>query len=397
MEGIRLEDRLFILNRALYLIDNYFAHWEAVPDLDVGKLFYKHVDAVRRAKDRYAFGLVMSEIIADLKNGHTHYKDWWLQKTYGMPLGFYAFYHDREKKWVVVQSEDKRIGIGEMVLRINGQTTEAFFQRQKGYISGSSERAQRNALFNHAYLFPERMAVETESGTIIVERTKMGKAKRHSSRTTGKLLDKNFAYIRILSFAKPLYEKQALKFVSKFAKCKTIIVDVRNNYGGGTPLKLLGKLMTRPWKRSIAAYVQPLAGLEVSRGFKAKELSHGHMFKYDERKRIKPGRNHYRGKVIVLTNEQTNSAAEDFALTLAENRRAKIVGARTRGSNGNGELYQLKGDIWMQLGIYRIYFKDGSAFEGVGIKPDVEAYLTIKDIRQGRDAVLERAVKLAKS
>ena len=43
------------------------------------------------------------------------------------------------------------------------------------------------------------------------------------------------------------------------------------------------------------------------------------------------------------------------------------------------------------IGTKRAIFPDGSLFEGVGIKPDVESQPTIEDIAHGRDPVLETA------
>jgi carboxyl-terminal processing protease len=43
------------------------------------------------------------------------------------------------------------------------------------------------------------------------------------------------------------------------------------------------------------------------------------------------------------------------------------------------------------IGTKRAIFPDGSLFEGVGIKPDVESQPTIEDITRGRDPVLETA------
>ncbi len=44
----------------------------------------------------------------------------------------------------------------------------------------------------------------------------------------------------------------------------------------------------------------------------------------------------------------------------------------------------------------RVSFPDGSPFEGVGIRPDLEIRPTVDDLRKGRDPVLERALELAR-
>jgi carboxyl-terminal processing protease len=45
----------------------------------------------------------------------------------------------------------------------------------------------------------------------------------------------------------------------------------------------------------------------------------------------------------------------------------------------------------LSLGARRVSFPDGSEFEGVGIKPDVEVDMTVQDLRTGNDPVLDKA------
>ncbi|HMJ22712.1 MAG TPA: hypothetical protein VK513_12420 [Terriglobales bacterium] len=48
-----------------------------------------------------------------------------------------------------------------------------------------------------------------------------------------------------------------------------------------------------------------------------------------------------------------------------------------------------------RIGAVREYFPDGSAFEGVGIKPDIEVRPSIDDLRKRKDVVLQKAFELA--
>jgi len=58
------------------------------------------------------------------------------------------------------------------------------------------------------------------------------------------------------------------------------------------------------------------------------------------------------------------------------------------------ELFRLNG-MSLRVAVKRYFFPDGSEFEGVGIKPDIEVHTTIKDLKNGRDLVLEKALDLA--
>jgi carboxyl-terminal processing protease len=49
----------------------------------------------------------------------------------------------------------------------------------------------------------------------------------------------------------------------------------------------------------------------------------------------------------------------------------------------------------LAISVKRLYFPDGSEFEGVGIKPDVEIHPSIESLKSGHDVILEKAVELA--
>jgi carboxyl-terminal processing protease len=103
----------------------------------------------------------------------------------------------------------------------------------------------------------------------------------------------------------------------------------------------------------------------------------------------------FHGQIILLVDGGCASACEALVGPFKENHRATLVGEMTEGSSGPAYMVDL-GD-GMQLGIaaMRQYFPDGSEFEGVGIKPDLEVRPTVQDLRNGKDPVLERAMEFA--
>jgi carboxyl-terminal processing protease len=58
-------------------------------------------------------------------------------------------------------------------------------------------------------------------------------------------------------------------------------------------------------------------------------------------------------------------------------------------------LYDFHNGMTLKIAVKRQYFPDGSEFEGVGIKPDIEVRPTSEDLRNGKDPVLEKALELA--
>jgi C-terminal processing protease CtpA/Prc len=75
---------------------------------------------------------------------------------------------------------------------------------------------------------------------------------------------------------------------------------------------------------------------------------------------------------------------------------AVTVGRQTSGADGDVADFTLFDDKTTWLTMRGIYYPDGRETQRIGIVPDVEVQLTLEDIRTGRDAILEKAIEIAK-
>ena len=104
----------------------------------------------------------------------------------------------------------------------------------------------------------------------------------------------------------------------------------------------------------------------------------------------------YNGKIVVLINAATKSAAETKAMLLRLYG-ATLVGTPTAGANGGVTHFLLPGKISVSYPVFGFYYPDGKAIQRIGIIPDIEVYPTMGDIMAGRDEVLEAAIKYLNS
>jgi carboxyl-terminal processing protease len=100
--------------------------------------------------------------------------------------------------------------------------------------------------------------------------------------------------------------------------------------------------------------------------------------------------------VFVVVDRFCVSACEDFVMPFKTTGRGTVIGELTQGSSGNPRRVDLGNGMRVSIGAMRYRFPDGSAFEGVGIAPDVPIERRIADITANRDAALERAQQLAR-
>jgi hypothetical protein len=104
---------------------------------------------------------------------------------------------------------------------------------------------------------------------------------------------------------------------------------------------------------------------------------------------------YYKGKVILLVNEVTQSRAEFFAMAFSKAPKALIVGSQTAGADGDIDYGTYPTETEMDYTSWGVSFSDGRQTQRVGIVPDVVVRPTIADIRAGIDPVLDTAIILA--
>jgi C-terminal processing protease CtpA/Prc len=104
----------------------------------------------------------------------------------------------------------------------------------------------------------------------------------------------------------------------------------------------------------------------------------------------------YAGRVVVLADGSSQSAAEHVCALIKSASAATFIGGRTSGANGGVTRTVLPGGIVVNFTGQSVRNWDGSQLQRVGIVPDIELHPTLAGVRAGRDDVLERAVEFLK-
>ncbi len=108
----------------------------------------------------------------------------------------------------------------------------------------------------------------------------------------------------------------------------------------------------------------------------------------------------YQGKLVVLVDSDSASAAELFARMMQLTGRARVIGDRTSGSVMESRGYDhMIGDnsgifFATSITIADIIMSDGKSLEHAGVVPDEVLLPTAEDLAAGRDPVLSHAASL---
>jgi C-terminal processing protease CtpA/Prc len=102
----------------------------------------------------------------------------------------------------------------------------------------------------------------------------------------------------------------------------------------------------------------------------------------------------YGGKLVIIVNEITQSAAEFATMSLQTTDGAVVVGSTTSGADGNIVRLSLPGGVTTIFSGIGCLYPDGGESQRVGVRIDKVVQPTIQGAREGRDEQLEAAVKI---
>ncbi len=158
-----------------------------------------------------------------------------------------------------------------------------------------------------------------------------------------------------------------------------LIIDLRNNGGGrvDTLKRLIGSVFENDVK----------IGDEKSRKETKEMISRSR------------GKDSYKGKLVVLIDSESGSAAEIFAKVIQLQNRGKIFGDISAGAVMESRYFphQQGLDVVVFYGasvtVADLIMTDGKSLEKVGVTPDERLLPTAQDLAAKRDPVLSKAVR----
>ncbi|HLO91296.1 MAG TPA: S41 family peptidase [Lentimicrobium sp.] len=163
---------------------------------------------------------------------------------------------------------------------------------------------------------------------------------------------------------------------------KNLIVDLRNNSGGGVDAGLafgnhltdkdinVGYFVTNKWV-SNPSQQKNFESFSVSTsitttGFIAE-------LKQSEGRKLlcKPSADLFRGNVYLLINNKTASTCEPIVYALKTNKIATVIGENTAGAMLSAALFNVKDNFWIYMPIADYYTPDKTRLDQVGVSPDL--------------------------
>nr|WP_307990740.1 S41 family peptidase [uncultured Niameybacter sp.] len=386
--NMRSEDdgyKLLSLFRYWNIIEYYFPY-RTVMDKDWNDVLIEFIPKFEVCGDDLSYKLTVSELISQIQDSHasvmdtrrTLYRYW---GTKFAPIKFQII----DNQVVITQIGKKyettcNVKPGDVVLKLNGRDIFEVIEEKLRYVSVSHEAGIVNVL--------QYCLFRTGESELILEVQRDGKEREEvvqcyndtsfikEELESHKLIEEDIGYIN----PGALKKNEIHSIMKKFKDTKGIIVDLRY-YPTDSIVYSLGEyLMPEPTPfatYSVASHEKP-----------------GDFLMSEALEVGKQNPDYYKGKVMLIINEFTQSNPEFTAMALRVAPNARVVGSPSTGADGNVVEIQLPGGIKTYISGIGIYYPDGTKTQRIGIIPDVYIRPTKEGIKEGRDELLEKAVQL---
>jgi C-terminal processing protease CtpA/Prc len=181
------------------------------------------------------------------------------------------------------------------------------------------------------------------------------------------------AYLKLSS----VKSADAASYVESAAGTKGLIIDIRN-YPSQFMVFALGNLLA----------AKPVEFARFTNG----DISNPGAFHWGAIERLMPQTPHYAGKVVILVDEVSQSQAEYTTMAFRA-AGGMVLGSTTAAADGNVSQIPLPGGVSTMISGIGVFYPDRKPTQRIGILPDQEVKPTVASIRDGRDEVLEAAIR----
>jgi carboxyl-terminal processing protease len=378
-------ERLMSIFRYWNII-NYFNPYNYILDAPWDSTLYNNVLSVASATDYKNFVQTFEKISTQLNDAHVE------GLTSSSRYSIFGTFAPKivlkitRNEYVIVKSGYSTIRKGDVLVSVDGKTVSQVEDSLRPYISAGNHDVFRRSMTRYIlggdYGSQAQIGFRDSSGNIqsISLTRKYGFDDWYPNDTlsasTWKKWSCNIGYVHMGN----LTVSDVDEMYSALKETKAIIFDIRN-YPNGTAWQITDLMY--PDALCYAKLTVPDVHYPGTHSWEYSISGH------------KGNVSFYKGKVIILCNQETQSHAEYSCMMLRAMPNSVVVGSQTAGADGNITGFNLSRDIKAGFTTLGVYYPDGTETQRVGIVPDSVVYPTAAGIRQGKDEVLEKALQIA--
>lgn len=396
MEFPEKEYRLLALFRFWNVI-NYFFPYKDLTGTDWDTILPKYIPQFEADRDAIEYRFTAGKMVAEIKDSHGFFQPPRLKN----PPQFYfpptvEGYAENQTYIRGVLDETSGFKTGDVVLEMDGIPIEKVLEKFTVRVAASTAQAlmrtvhgygifrgakDSKAVFRVRGLDGKERVVETVRNVAPTDPRFAAFGDRKRKTPVVSILPSRFAYVDL----DRLTNAEVDQMFETIKNAPAVIFDMRG-YPNGTAWTIAPRLTAK--KSLVAAlFSRPMP--------EAISFNDGDAVTYSfAQKMPEAAGDIYTGKVVMLIDENAQSQAEHTCLFF-ETARPDItfIGTPTAGANGDITNLILPGNIAVTFSGHNVRHADGRQLQRVGIQPTVRVAPTIRGIVEGRDEILDAAIK----
>ena len=364
-------------------IIEYFYPYKYLTDQKWDSVLTEMIPKFRSASNKEEYQSLVKELIAKLDDTHA-----WIsfdnEKSKYLPVKISnidnkavvsGFYNDSIAKI-------NNIKLGDIILKIDDLEIQKETEKKSKYIAGSNANIKIRQTYNEILLGKNSALTLTIERNNQIEKIKVNRYNfddfeywDNPTAIKTKSINEKIGYVNMAS----IKGADVSNIFKSFKNKKTIIIDLRNY--PASIYKLLSKYLNSE-KRDFSKVYSP-------------NMDYPGKFRYKEN--LQTGiknKNNFKGKVILLVNDESISKAEFTAMAIQTADNVITIGNQTAGADGNIVVFEYIGGYKTAISGLGIMYPDKTETQRKGVKIDIEIKPTIEGLKQGRDEILEKAIEL---
>ena len=384
--------RLLSLFRYWNMI-NYFFPYKHLMDKDWNVKLSEYLPLFLNAKSELEYEMAAIQIIGDIQD--THANLWGGADKIDEWKGVnYSPVHVRfiENQLVVTDyyneelKDEVGLKIGDIITKVNGIPIGTIVKEKSKYypasniptrfrdISADILRSNSNEI--EIDFISENSSEQTKSLKLYPKDSlDIYRWYRKSDEKPYKMLDSNIGYVTLSS----IKDEDIQKIKTQFKDTKGIIIDIRNYPSTFVPFSLGSYFVS-----SSTPFVKFTNG----------NIDNAGEFTFTKELEIPSKGKTFKGKLIVLVNELSQSQAEYTTMAFKAGDNTTIIGSTTAGADGNVSAILLPGGLRTMISGIGVNYPNGGETQRIGIVPDIEVKPTVEGIREAKDELLEKAIEV---
>lgn len=381
--------RLLALFRAWNIVE-YFFPYKHLTDKNWNNVLKEYISVFVTAVDTIKYRKCLMQFTTELCDSHAgvYHNGRELYDIFGLDQGrslsvFARALHNKCTVTNVVEGRNSPFLPGDIIIRVNNHRIKRLVRKYEPYFPSSNKQGKHNSIYNKILqnCLEDSVMVKWKSGKIMSHRFVKTANSQYYSSKLGKgyeIIDNNIGYINVGYFDVGSLDS----LMKKFKTFPGIIFDMRV-YPKSFMVYKIGTCLLPNDKNFVL--------------FKQTSISRPGIYNSEEIGKIGiTNLDYYKGKVVLIVNNSTFSQGEFTTMGWSMAPNSIIIGEQTKGADGNVTGFYLPENFYITLSGCGIYYPDGGATQRQGIRIDEIVEPSLEGIREGRDELLERAIRIIK-